>query len=416
MPLQDQAPLLFQIYRRPLSAMSALIDHGSWLFALVCLLAVSLLFSIGPTRGREIRAALERPIITAGDIPGGAEGQLQPSPWLALSPGQQSFYTPALLLAMLFVPGVIVAMKLFGEQGSLSTLIERDFGALFTCVAMGWTAVHLPIWLLEFAPMPPEAFFLLWVFRLVLFAALAMCAVRVLYGASYTASTSAVIAGIGALLGGLLFFGVFGFLLRYLASPFFLYYAYRYFGSDVQSLGQGFRNRQNFKRALEAASVNPHDADAQYQLGLVYAQRRQIGEATARFKEAIRIDPREADAYFQLGRIANEQGRSQEALDLLQKTVDLSPNHASYEVWRELGQAHLALDHVPEARQILAYYAEHRPYDPEGLYLYGEALRRAGEPATAATAYRQVIEAVKTAPPYRRRALKKWSRLAEKAL
>ena len=105
-----------------------------------------------------------------------------------------------------------------------------------------------------------------------------------------------------------------GFLFRMLASPFFLFYLIYYLGSEFRGLGDGLRSSQNYRRMLEAAAVNPHDGEAQYQLGLIHQQRRQYTEAIRRFQAAVAIDPTETDAHFQLGRIANEQGRYEEAL------------------------------------------------------------------------------------------------------
>src|SRR5262245_48114254 len=87
-------------------------------------------------------------------------------------------------------------------------------------------------------------------------------------------------------------------LMHMLASPFFLFYAIYYLGGEFSRLGEGLRNRQNYRRMLEAAAVNPHDGEAQYQLGLIHLQRRQITEAIKRFQSAIRIDPTETDAHF----------------------------------------------------------------------------------------------------------------------
>ena len=175
-------------------------------------------------------------------------------------------------------------------------------------------------------------------------------------------------------------------------------------------------SRQNFRRILDAATLNPHDADAQYQLGIIYQQRRQYTEAVQRFENAVTIDPRETDALFQLGKIAREQGRNGNALSYLERVVDIDPKHGNYEVWRELGALHLTMGHPPEARQCLEYYVNLRPYDPEGLYYYGEVLSRLGETAAGQSAYRQCIEAVRTAPSFRRRSLQQWARLAQKAL
>ena len=44
-------------------------------------------------------------------------------------------------------------------------------------------------------------------------------------------------------------------------------------------------------RMLEAATVNPHDGEAQYQLGLIHQHRRQRTEALQRFRNAVQIDP-----------------------------------------------------------------------------------------------------------------------------
>src|SRR5947208_3010716 len=84
-----------------------------------------------------------------------------------------------------------------------------------------------------------------------------------------------------------------------LASPFFLFYAIYYLGGEFRHLGDGLRSRQNFRRMLEAAAVNPHDGEAQYQLGLIHQQRRQTSEAIRRFRAAVAIDPTETDAHFQ---------------------------------------------------------------------------------------------------------------------
>ena len=90
------------------------------------------------------------------------------------------------------------------------------------------------------------------------------------------------------------------------------------FGRNAQSswsdLSAGFRSRANFRRQLEAAAVNPHDAEPHLPTGLVYQQRRQTAQAMEEFQRAIAIDPTETDAHYQLGRIAREQGRLEEAL------------------------------------------------------------------------------------------------------
>jgi tetratricopeptide (TPR) repeat protein len=141
-----------------------------------------------------------------------------------------------------------------------------------------------------------------------------------------------------------------------LMSPFLLYYGYAMFATDVRSLGDGLRSRQNLRRQLELSTTNPRDADAHYQLGLIYQQRRQYAEAAARFQRAIEIDPSEADYHLQFGRIARQQGRFEDATRSLQTAASLNEKLALGEVWRELGAAHFQSSRAADAAPILEKY------------------------------------------------------------
>ncbi|HEY1207255.1 MAG TPA: tetratricopeptide repeat protein [Bryobacteraceae bacterium] len=203
-------------------------------------------------------------------------------------------------------------------------------------------------------------------------------------------------------------------MLGWVASPFFLFFAYYYLGGELSNLGAGMRSRQTFRRMLDASTLNPHDADAQYQLGLIYQQRRAYSEAIQRFQNAVAIDPRETDAHFQLGRLAREQGRLKDALEHFQTVLDQDERHSSNEILREIGEVYSAAGQHADARRELAEYIERRPYDAEGLYYYGLALERTGDPAGAREMYARAIEAANTAPHFRRHATARWGRLASK--
>ena len=201
-----------------------------------------------------------------------------------------------------------------------------------------------------------------------------------------------------------------------LFSPFLLYYAYAYFRGDIGDISFSFRQRQNFRRHLEAATLNPRDAEAHYQLGLVYQQRRQMSEAVNRFTRAIEIDPQERDARFQLGRIAREQNRLQEALDHFGVVVAQDERHAHHEIWREIGATYMAANMFEEARETLERYTERRPFDPEGLYYLGLAYGKLNQSGLAQEMFKRCIEAVKTMPYYRRSQVRRWRKLAQEQL
>src|ERR1039458_10360436 len=150
--------------------------------------------------------------------------------------------------------------------------------------------------------------------------------------------------------------------------------------------------------------------------GLIHQQRHQYTEATARFQKAIAIDPTLTDAHFQLGRMAREQGRLRDALAHFQTVIGQDERHSFSETLRELGGIYVAARQYADARNEFAIYTERRPYDPEGLYYYGQSLEGLAETAAARDAYARAVEADRTAPRYRRRYTARWSRLAQKQL
>ena len=205
------------------------------------------------------------------------------------------------------------------------------------------------------------------------------------------------------------------FLLRLVASPFFLFYAIYYLGSEFSNLGAGLRSRQNFRRMLEAAAINPHDGEAQYQLGLIHQQRHQYTEAIRRFQAAVTIDPTETDAHFQLGRIAREQGRINDALAHLETVLRQDEKHSLSEIHRELGAVYLALGRLDDARpRTVDLRTAARVRSRRSLLLRTSSANVWATRAAARTLYLRAVEAARTAPRYRRRFTARWSRLAQK--
>ena len=51
------------------------------------------------------------------------------------------FYMPLLVLALFYVPGLVLLGKIFaGLGGSLGAVFQRDYSPLLTCTAMAWSA------------------------------------------------------------------------------------------------------------------------------------------------------------------------------------------------------------------------------------------------------------------------------------
>ena len=372
---------LLRLFRQPSTAMSSILDQGSLLFASLAVLAVFLLLQVPFGLGITFR-----------------------------------FYTPLVALVVVYVPGVLLISNLLaGLGGGLRTVFERDYAPLLTCTAMAFAAANLPLvaaaWFL-----PAFAFGVLALLSCLYFGVLMFFVVRTVFGTGNGTAVAVVCLSWIPLVAAAFLWILLGFLLGWFASPFFLFFVYYYLGSEIAGLGSGLRGRQNFRRTLEAATVNPHDGDAQYQLGLIYQQRRQYAEAIRRFQNAVAIDPGETDAHFQLGRIARDQGRLKDALECFQTVVNQDEKHSQNEVLRELGALYIAVSQFEDARNELAAYVERRPYDPEGLYYYGQALEGLDRPTEARVMYARATEAVRTAPRYRRRLVARWSRLSQDRL
>jgi tetratricopeptide (TPR) repeat protein len=375
--LIDNIKLLLRVYWQPAAAMSAILDQGSLLFACVAVLAVSLFYKSGVA---------------------------------------VSFYMPLLALAVAYVPGVLLLSGLLGRLGGgMGSVFQRDYAPLLTSTAMAWAAANLPLSLAAWI-FPLPVFLILAAASQLYFLVLMFFAVRTVFGTENGIAAAVVCLSWIPLVAASFLWGPLRFLMGWLASPFFLFFAFYYLGGEIGNLGAGLRRSQNFRRMLNAAALNPHDGEAQYQLGLIYKQRRQYSAAIERFRKAVAIDAGETDAHFQLGRIAREQGRLKDALEHFQMVMDQNDKHSQNEILRELGAVYSAARQYEDARRFLAEYLERRPYDPEGLYYLGQALEGLGRTAEAREAYLRTADAVSTAPRFRRRFVAKWSRLAQRQI
>ncbi len=365
------------LYVRPVRAASRIIDRGRIWFALCAALLVLLFGRTSPTGGTVELIAV---------------------------------------IALAFVPAAILFITVYRSRESFPVTLRKDYLTLLNCVLLCLAAAFLPVAvigrLIGFGRYEVVVAITLLAVSEIYFLVLVICSVRTLWGTDLGAAIVATLVGLAALIGGTAAFRLLGPLMYYLASPFLLYYAYILLGSDMRSLGEGLRARQHLRQQLDIATTNPRDADAQYQLGLIYQQRHQYDEAKERFARAAEIDAREADPVFQLGRIALEEERLADAIELLSRAAALDDKCNSSEVWRDLGVAYFRSGRLEEACAALGKFVERRSYDPEGLYWYGKSLVALGHGDEARQQFMQCKEAVETMPANRRRQLAKWKRLA----
>ena len=441
----DTIKLLFQLYFRPSSAMSELIDKGSWFGAAVLVLLVSAAFFL--TVNTKLQAAYRIPTINefydysmiydesnaeavynrALDEYKKALANRQAVPIVGdrffrfFSFEPEKFYQPLLSISVFYVPFTILLMCLLGGAGGFGVVLSRSYGELATCTLVAWAAAHLPFavagLLLYSQNVSPPVFLAFWAASSLLFGIFMIFALRTVFGANY--STAVLVVSLAWLAFSLGMYA-FMFISPWLFSPFILFYAYMYFGGalsgEVRGFGNAFRQKQDFKRFLHNATVNPRDADAHVQLALIYLQRRQEAKALEHLNKAFEIDENEIDANYELGKLARRRGDLQTALNHFSTVVEQNEKHALSEIWREIGATYMEAGMFAEAREALEKFVERRPVDSEGLYYLGKILKTQGEGDRAREMFEQAVEAEKTSPAYRRRELRQWSKLAEREI
>lgn len=360
-----------------------------------------------------------------------------------------------LLVGLVYVPVAVLLANLFERRGGFGLVLRQEYGpaasaTLYALAAAslvtlplayldqvsGWsTAVRDQLLALNamvqqvspqgpneaesralwasMAAVLPRAGLVLLIQPLTLFVAWALVAVREVFRfAWWKAAAVALLSAFAMFLSSPLVY-VFSTLL---ASPFLLLLVFFLARSYFAEAQRTQRARASFRQNLEAATLNPADASAHYNLGLLHQQRREYGEARARFLRAVEIDPNEADAHYQLGRIARAEGRLPEAITHFGEVVARDDAHAQHEVWREVGATYVAAGQFADARDALERFLDRRASDPEALYLMGRAAAGLGDARAAKEWMQRCVEAVRTAPAYKYRADKRWLNEAQQFL
>jgi tetratricopeptide (TPR) repeat protein len=363
----------------------------------------------------------------------GADGFSRPGYGWRLSPDYLSAESLAsaaiwgvmsvLFIAAVYVPLAIFMANLFERRASFSLVLREEYAATAACALAAWAVSRLltlpPAVIIgwQVARLSSEAvpgyLILLFVMPLPIFAALMTITLGTIFRIGWGAALLTTVVS---------FLALFALpLLRQLfttvcASPFLLLLLLFLLRDRIGDLLSAQRARQSFKQNLEAATLNPADASAHYNLGLIYQQRGEPEAAAASFRRAVEIDPQETDAHYQLGRLAREQGRLSEALAHFETVVRQSPAHSQHEVWREIALVYFAAQQHQDALGMLDRFLAERPSDAEGRYWRGMTLAHLGRAEEAAQEMRSCIESVRTAPAYKYRSERRWLQLAQNFL
>lgn len=444
----ENIKLFFQLYIRPGLAMSEIMDRGSWIAAAAAVLLVSAAFfwTINVKLDAEYRipdfteyyqpdyermdidsAAARGEYNQAAENYRNAMAERKKIPVIGdsffklFSFSPANFFQPVLLLSLFYIPVVILLACIFGGIGNFGVVFRRDYAAIATCTLMSWAAAHTPFAIagifLSSQALDASVYLAMWFAGSVLFGVLMVFALRTVFGLNFgTAILTVCIAWLALSLG----MYVFQYVSPWLFSPFLLILLFMYFGGsiggEVSGVGNAFRQKQNFKRFLHNATVNPKDADAHLQLALIYLQRRQEARAVEHLTKALAIDENEIDANYEMGKIVRMKGDLTGAIGHFSRVVEQDDRYALSEVWREIGATYLTANMLAEARDALTKFTERRSHDIEGLYYLGKVLKAQGNSDMARETFQRAVESANSSPDYRRQYVKAWRKLAEKEI
>jgi tetratricopeptide (TPR) repeat protein len=390
--LRDRAPVAFSVF-------------AAWLMAFLYLVVV---------------------IILANYAQGGRWGDFESSfrslPELLMVAGVTAMKL-VLFVAVVYAPFAILISNLFERRAGFSLVIREEYAGVVSCSLLSLAAsllATLPAAFLigwQSGRLSPEVIpgyiLLLFVMPLPIFAALMTITVGTSFRIGWAAAAVTTLVSFLSLPGVLLLLQAWNFVC---ASPFLMLLLLFLLRDKIDEYIGATRSRQAFKQNLEAATLNPADASAHYQLGLIYQKRGEQEAARASFQRAVEIDPREVDAHYQLGRIASHQGRLDEAIRHFEEVVRLDPAHSQNEIWRETGLVYYNAGQFPDALEMFDKFLGKRSSDAEAQYWRGMTLHKMGRESEAAQEMQNCVESVRTAPAYKYRFDRRWMNLAENFL
>ncbi len=414
--------LLFSLLWQPFVAIRAVRDRAPVGFAVAVALLMTWVYSI-------VAVAMAGYAQAGGQV--GSPDLVSPglssqSFWMAVLVGNsvRAFKTAIMIVlfaAVVYSPLLILIANLFERRASFSLIIREEYPAVVSCTLMSLALSFLVTlgpavmigWQSARQGSPLGFFVLIAVIPLPVFAWFISLTTGSIFNIGWVAVSLAVLISLVSLLILPLFVDATSFVC---GSPFLLLILVFLLRDRFDDFMKSHQSRQSFRQNLQAATLNPADASAHYNLGLLYQQRGEHDNAIGSFQKAIEIDVNETDAHYQLGRIARWQNRLSEAIKHFEQVIAQDAAYSQYEIWRETALVYYSAKQYPDALEMFDKYLEHRSSDAQGLYWRGMTLHSLGRTAEAIEEMSACIESVKTAPAYKYRTERQWLHLAQNFL
>jgi len=152
----------------------------------------------------------------------------------------------------------------------------------------------------------------------------------------------------------MLFLGIFGFIISLVFRFLFSIWGWLIILFVIVPLVKDrlwmMNRKQSFLRSQKSALLNPQNADARYQLGLIYLKGKNYREAERYFREALAIEKQNSDYHYVLANTLFRKKRYKEAIDTYQETLRLNTTTGYGEVQLGMANCYLKLNNLQQAR------------------------------------------------------------------
>jgi tetratricopeptide (TPR) repeat protein len=195
----------------------------------------------------------------------------------------------------------------------------------------------------------------------------------------------------------------------FFALPLFILFPMIYVGFQwLRGFLGSHAQERIFRQHLRSLTVNPRDADAHYQLGLIHLKRRNLPAAGRYFDSALKIDPAVPEYHYWLGR-TYEQGKDWvKALGHYEAAYRLNPDYGQGDIFREVGKGYLQTGNAEKGMEFLRFFLAKRSSDPEGRYWLAEALKKSGDPEQMRMQLNMILDEARSNPRFFRRENREW--------
>jgi hypothetical protein len=309
---------------------------------------------------------------------------------------------------LIYIPAVIVLSNAIAGDGLGLAISRQEY--------RGHASAILPLWGILFLIDAPLQYFApqflivgvvgISVGMLVLLPLMVVYTVWGIKELNYLSPARAIAIFILSLLTLPLYYLVNSFLF---ALPFFILFPLIYWGClRMRDYASSQANERAFRQNLHTLTLNPQDADAHYQLGLIHLKRGNLEVARRYFESAMKIDSTDADYHYFMGRAYEYQGDWAKALAQYEETYSLNPEYGLGDIFREVGKAYLNTGSVEKGIEFLNFFLTKRDSDPEGRYWLAVAFQRSEKLDQMRMQLRLMLEHAHSSPRFFRKENREW--------